>query len=387
MDVGGRAGNQPFHGASIAIAAGIGRKAKDHLLWEWLQELNQPTHEFTVKTQYAKSVTYSCPLKKQFALLRKTYRDDPPKKTTPFRQFAQRVLGKSAYQEFLVCAGFTDYEEEDTHDVLFYYGFEDNYTEWTGFSVQWSALIKTVMETVFAKRTNTVLKTGAEVIRLNRATAMDPDLFEITVKNPTSRELSVFQAKHIIMATTIESVLHLLPGLVSKSGMDLYRQIHGQPFLRIYGQVSKKSRPIMAKYAAIQTIVAGPIHKIIPIHPETGVYMIVYSDNDGAVFLKPYTENTPRNREVLSQLLCRAFQIEDPVQEPVEVVDIRSFYWPIGTHYYGPLRGPFANRREFIKAAQHPVSNVMIVGEMIALNQGWVGGALESVEAIMPYIV
>jgi hypothetical protein len=58
-----------------------------------------------------------------------------------------------------------------------------------------------------------------------------------------------------------------------------------------------------------------------------------------------------------------------------------SFYWEIGTHYYEPLPEEFEDREDFIKKAQHPLKNVLVVGEMVSLNQGWVEGALESVEA------
>jgi monoamine oxidase len=60
-----------------------------------------------------------------------------------------------------------------------------------------------------------------------------------------------------------------------------------------------------------------------------------------------------------------------------------DFYWPVGTHYYEPLHGPYKNRREFIYAAQNPMPNVYVVGEVVSQHQGWVEGALESVEAVI----
>jgi len=38
------------------------------------------------------------------------------------------------------------------------------------------------------------------------------------------------------------------------------------------------------------------------------------------------------------------------------------------------------NRQEFIKVAQRPDKNILIVGELISIHQGWVEGALESVK-------
>lgn len=374
--IGGRAGNRPFHGASIAIGAGVGRKEKDTILYNWLKELDFDIHEFQAKTQYARSISRPIyPLHKSMIRLRKEYKANPPNSTLTFKQFAKPILGDQEYQDFIECAGFTDYEEQDVHDVLFYYGFDDNYSEWTGFSVPWSLLIKTVCEKVFHKDTNASIKASSDVIHIRRAST---DLYEIAVKDAPAQ-----YAKQIIMATTIESVLRLLPAVVPSETMQLYRQIHGQPFLRIYGYFSKKSRATMAKYVASQTVVAGPIHKLIPIDPEKGVHMIVYTDNQGAKFLKKYTENTAKNCAKLETLLIKALGIPDPSVEPLELLDIHSFYWPIGTHYYEPLHGPYSTRRQFIKAIQHPAKNIMVVGEMVALNQGWVEGGLESVEDVL----
>jgi monoamine oxidase len=63
--------------------------------------------------------------------------------------------------------------------------------------------------------------------------------------------------------------------------------------------------------------------------------------------------------------------------------EIVSYYWNIGTHYYKPLPHDYKNRNAFIKTAQHPMSNLLVVGEMISTNQGWVEGALESVDAVV----
>jgi hypothetical protein len=35
------------------------------------------------------------------------------------------------------------------------------------------------------------------------------------------------------------------------------------------------------------------------------------------------------------------------------------------------------------KKAQNPLPNMVVVGEMIALNQGWVEGSLDSVENVV----
>ena len=186
-----------------------------------------------------------------------------------------------------------------------------------------------------------------------------------------------YLSNKVIIATTIQGIMKLVPG--ANHVNSLYQQIHGQPFLRVYAKFPEKSIAIMKKYVPYQTIVPGPLHKIIPISESKGVYMIAYSDNVGALYLKDYRENTPKNREFFEHLLEVSLGIP---QNTLHITAIRDYYWPIGTHYYEPLYG-FNNREEFIYDAQHPAPNMLVVGEVVSTNQGWTEGALESVHAVL----
>ena len=86
----------------------------------------------------------------------------------------------------------------------------------------------------------------------------------------------------------------------------------------------------------------------------------------------------------------------------LHLVGLRSYSWPVGTHFYKPLlvgseesgsrkplktegisgsdqRNKYRDRDEFIDAAQHPEDGILVVGEVVSKHQGWVEGALESV--------
>lgn len=363
--LGGRAQNKSFQGASVVIGAGIGRLAKDHRLHQLLQEFNIPTHEFQVKTQYA---TSPCNVKQMFSELRRQYKSIPSRpQPQTFRQFAEPFLGKQLYKQFTICAGYTDYEEEDVQNTLFKYGFEDNYEEWTGFSVPWTALVLALVDKL--KAGGCEIRTSCRVIRLQ---SVDE---EMRVFVQTGR---IYSCKKVVLATTIESVLQLVPGATAKTSP--YRTIRGQAFMRIYGRFSKACIPIVHNHIQTQTIVAGPLHKLIPIHSGRGIYMIAYTDNDDADYMRAYGENTAKNRDVLCRLLERALGLSRGI---LELVAIRGWYWRIGTHYYAPLPLPYRTRSEFIRHVQRPVPALAVVGEMVSNNQGWVEGALESVDAVI----
>ena len=41
------------------------------------------------------------------------------------------------------------------------------------------------------------------------------------------------------------------------------------------------------------------------------------------------------------------------------------------------------NRKDFINKAQHPEDGMLVVGEAVSRDQGWVEGALESVNIVL----
>ena len=365
--LGGRISNEMFQGVQVVTGAGVGRKEKDYLLIDLLKELKIPYSDCKVSHNYAPTIQNICNVKKTLLLLKSEYKKSTTqyqKKT--FKEFATSILGVDAYKQFTVCSGYTDYENEDVYDTLYNYGFEDNYGDWTSLRIQWKTLIDTITKKIGLHN----IKTSNTVSKID---TLSPYNFVIhTDQGPT------YSCNKVIIATTIKSVLKIVPGASDKNS--IYQQIHGQTFLRVYGKFSKSSTSIMKQLVTGQTIVPGPLKKIIPMDTEKGVYMIAYTDNEDAISLKKYLENTPENRNIFCELLELSLGI--PVGT-LHLNAITDYYWPIGTHYYEPLRGPYKNRNEFIKAAQHPMPGMLVVGEMISKNQGWTQGALESVDAVV----
>jgi hypothetical protein len=180
----------------------------------------------------------------------------------------------------------------------------------------------------------------------------------------------------IIVATAIDTVRKLFPT------ENVYKGIKGQTFLRLYGKFSDCSIPILKQYVKGYTIVPQPLQKIIPMDPNNGMYMIAYNDNKNSKYLKKWLENTETNRTKLCNLIKKALGI--PIETKIYLSRIVDFYWNIGTHYYTPLdQKKYKNRNNFIEVAQHPMDNVLVVGESVSINQGWVEGALNSVECIL----
>jgi len=126
-------------------------------------------------------------------------------------------------------------------------------------------------------------------------------------------------------------------------------------------------------------VVKAPLQKIIPINPAAGIYMVAYSDNASADALRPHLQNTAPNRRFWARRVEAALGLE---KGTLEIEACMGKYWDVGTHYAKPgFAGP-SGATAFFNHAQHPLPNVIVVGEVVsAKNRGWVEGALESVEA------
>jgi hypothetical protein len=357
--IGGRMGSQLFEGTEVVTGAGVGRKRKDKLLIKLLNELEIPYQEFLSKHYYASTLGLSCSVKETFMKLRKLY--TPCKKT--FKEYAESILGIEKYKLFVKCSGYSDYEKEDSYDVLYHYGFNDIYDNWTGLSIPWTKLLLSLIHKI--KMKNIHLRSSVEKIDK----ISDNNFFVYTNRK-------VYACNMIIVATAIDTIRKLLPK------ENVYKGIKGQTFLRLYGKFSDCSIPIMKQYVKGYTIVPPPLQKIIPMDPNNGIYMIAYNDNKNSKYLKKWLENTETNRAKLCTLIKKSVGI--PVETKIYLSRIVDFYWNIGTHYYTPLdQKKYRNRNNFIEVAQHPMENVLVVGESVSINQGWVEGALNSVECIL----
>ena len=354
--IGGRTSDEMFYGTEVVTGAGIGRKKKDKLLHKLLDELGLETSEFTVKPHYSAMIQH---LDVKNVMDRLRYEYTGPQ--TTFKAFATGVLGEKTYEQFLLSAGYTDFEKEDAHDTLYHYGMEDNYCCSKGFTVPWRKLVMKLADEIGESN----FKFSSDVSKISKTDGG----FVIDTEGGKK-----YTCNKVIVATTITGIRKLLP-------KPIYNEIEGQPFLRLYGKFSKSSIPIMNEYVKGYTFLPGPLQKILPINPDAGIYMIAYNDNNNTLALKNNLENTKENRALYCYLLEKSLGIPT---DSLNLIAIKDFYWPVGTHYYKPLdESIYKDRSKFIDIAQHPEKGILVVGEVVSKNQGWAEGALDSVRAVL----
>ena len=96
--------------------------------------------------------------------------------------------------------------------------------------------------------------------------------------------------------------------------------------------------------------------------------------------LKNNVEDKQINRDLFARLVEISLGI---TPNSLRLLSLLSFFWPVGTHYYSPLKPPFRNRQEFLKMVQHPLPSMLVVGEVVSIDNGWTNGALDSVEKVV----
>jgi hypothetical protein len=367
--LGGRMNNEIFYNTLVVTGAGVIRKKKDKLLLNLIHQLDIPTRQSKFDPHYANTFD-PVNVEKIMKFLRSKYEENTSKnKNMPaltFKQFAEHILGKEIYNRFITTIGYTDYENEDVNETLYHYEMEDNICCWDVINIYWNQLVLKLCNEIGLKN----IKTSSEVIKVQKL-ENNPCNFFIETKKGVS-----YTCNKVIVATTIDGLRKLMPG--GQNPNNIYQQIEGQPFLRLYGKFSKKSIPIIEQYVPNYTIVPGPLQKIIPINIKSGIYMISYSDNKNALLLKDHLDNTSENREYFCRLIETSLDIPEGT---LHLNAISDYYWPIGTHYFKPLqKSVYVNREEFLYKAQHPEKGIIVVGEVVSRNQGWSEGALESVK-------
>jgi hypothetical protein len=217
------------------------------------------------------------------------------------------------------------------------------------------------------------VRKNVEVTRLKNRGSQGISVFG-KVHGKTKASGFVSTTKTMLIATTVDSLTRLLPDKSS-----IYSHIHGQPFMRLYAQFAPSSRPIMATAAPSITIVPPPLQEIIPLNPQSGIYMLGYADNKSARQL----HECKNDKQYIETLAEKALSLS---KGSVKITHTQSHFWEIGTHYFDVLPARFQNREQFVFEAQRPYPNIFVIGEMVALNQGWVEGALQSVENVVDEI-
>ena len=143
---------------------------------------------------------------------------------------------------------------------------------------------------------------------------------------------------------------------------------------RIYGKYTKPWFEDISKFTTDL-----PLRQFIPIDSEHGVAMVSYSDLFDADYWKYYAD---QGSELLENKLKEQIRTILPNKKIPKLEWVESCYWEEGVHVWLPGINPKDIRRQLLNIQP----NLYIVGEAYSLRQGWVEGALETVDEMMNHL-
>ena len=355
---GGRAYNEHFHGVEVETGAGVGRWPHDGLLAAWMKKHGEPVAPAPCTLQYWRG-TGLVPAPMDVAKEVKAFPTPPH---APFGAWLKDAAGAAYLRSFVFTSSYNDYLNTDAVDVVDNYHMEDVAPTTKTFTVHWTRLVAKVVKALKAQGVRVHLE---EPVVQVRRTATGYDVVS---------ELGVYTARRVVLAVPARAAERLAARSGYMHTAALLKQVQAQPFVRAYVRFTGP-RNVLERTVEAELVCAGPFRKVIPMDKAKRVYMVAYCDNSHVRFWRRL-QRMPKRQALgaVRRALCALFGGEFDLDDLVVYVHAQ------GTHYYTPLEPPYTTRREFLDALVHVDDGCTLVGEAVALNQGWTDSALATVD-------
>jgi len=355
--IGGRVEVINFDGIDVVSGAGIGRQRDIHLL-ELCKYLNVPIHEYKSSWNY----TFDHVNLEQVINHLKKFINNYDRTQLNFKQYCQEILGNDLYDLFIKTFGYTDSENADFVDTLLDYGFNDLMSGQTNFFIKWKILLE---------RLNNIFKENIKTNSTVKQIKQNKNKYDVILSNNKKETFDI-----VFVACEIKNIRQIIKSL--PINQSLYNNIESQYFCRLYVKLNK---PLKDKKINGILVTEYPFQKIIEMDREKCIYMISYSDNKNAIFWN--------NKNNIKTYVCE--KLKKIFKKDFKVLLYKKIIWKEGTHYFKPLDKLFKSnnnsnndsRNLYLEYVRNPISNLYFLGDGFSRNQGWVEGALESVEAIL----
>jgi len=363
--LGGRTEEVNFHNDKIKLGAGIAAKNNKHLL-KLLDNLK--IKQNTVKgdiglinnSDYYNKQYHNKLIKKVKAKVIELQNKNIKYNHLTFKTFMYKYFDKKDVDNYFLHCEYNDFLDSDVDYHIRYYPISDNgYSVYNIVFLSWSELATKLIQNI--KKNKSKIKINYEVSNIKK----DNDLFIIN---------NEYICKKIIFALTLKPLIKLSHNLIN---IDYSKYINSVPFVRIYTYHKTGHNYSKDRY----TILANdnPLQKIIIITDK--IIMASYSDNKNALYWKKYLDknyNIIDKKQLINKIYKYLLKVDPNINK---LDDIIIKYWEEGVHYFYPMNGQ--NIIEFLNKLSNPADNIQVIGEIVSLRQGWVEGAIESVDRII----
>jgi len=349
--IGGRMKQQDFHGTTIKLGSGI--------IDETCIHINALVNSLGIKPKQYKSnlidiylPTYDIneAINKIIKIYDEETRNKKIRLNMSVNTFLQQHFDTKFIELFYMYADYSDFHCQDVNDFIINYPITDLIRETQDI---WSFKISDVMEKL-QKDKNIIL--NYEVKTITSALNKNKKIFTINDE---------YQTWNIITATTINCLKRLL-------NYPFLSQIKSTPFYRNF--IYSKD---LSKFPEGVIMVRNELKKMIKWSKD--VLMVVYCDTEDARFWH-YINKIEENRPGIQiKVIKKLLEENDPDFGKIEILDQAYHYWDEGIHYYLPS---VDDRKKWIIKNMNPEEGIYICGEMLAIKQGWMEGAVQSADML-----
>jgi len=340
-NIGGRIQHVNFHDTNVQLGAGVIKDYQTNVL-DLLKKLNLKYNK--VRTNYNKLIpNYN---KEEYNHILDKIKNTKNTTNQCMKETIKKVLknDNKKINLFINSYNYTDYLKADTNLTIKYYPINDFYDSKSKIHIIEGGNHKIIEALITYSNKKIKLNTGVTSIEKS-------DNIWIV----TDEHNNTYQTKHVISTVDIKALKKIkIKGLENKDNINYFKKMIGSNnFLRMYTYHDK--------IELNNSIVIPHIFKqMIPI--TNNIIMSAYCDNSNATKTNKLLENI-NNKEITE--IINNYISTSPVKDKI------IKYWDVGTHYYKPSYN--------YKKNYYSEDNFSIVGEVIGYEQGWMEGAIHSV--------
>jgi hypothetical protein len=338
-----------WHGSNIKIGAGIMAEHNINLL-KLLKQLNIKPQTFNSDIRsFHEPFNMNQAIKNIKSVFKNHY---DPKNKLNMMQFLVKHFDKEFVNNFIINCEYRDFLESDPYYFIKYYKIDDmSHDPYKILIIEWKNLVN--------KLTKPNCHINNEVKKVKK---IKDNLFKISTIN------NVFYTNKVIFALTLKPLNNLVSKIIDFKYKDYIGTVE---FVRIY---TWHKKGYQSDQIAHYNLVPNQLQKIVKITDK--ILMASYSDNTNGKYWKKLISQDKKTqiKKVENKLQNLNIGIDN-------VDDVEIGYWKEGVHYYKPFGS--IKFDDLLKKLSKPYKNIFVIGEIVSKKQGWVEGAIESVNRIL----
>ncbi len=357
---GGRVLENCFHHKKVPMGARIGATYNKHLM-RLMKKINLSYKPLNSETTIISKHKINMRQMVNMIVYKYNSLDPDTLRSISAKKFIIKHFGLNFFHIYSKFTEYTDFFDESIGNYIKYYPIKDHIpviSNKNNVKINWTKLVSKLYN-IIIKKNKLIKNYTVDKITYNK----EFDYYTINNK---------YKTKKIIFAVTINALTDIL----NKSNIDISSSIFNKyvssvPFIRIYTYHKNGHNLKIDPY----NIVDSRLHKIMKI--SNRILTIMEVDNNNAKYWGSMINNKKKLIKTIKD------EIFKTLNQDITIDDMKISKWIDAVHYFKVSK---YSSLEIINKLINPGHNVYVCGEMISLKQGWVEGAIESVDRLYKYM-